>query len=182
MEKFRTGRLVARSWKIEDLPLAMELWGDPAVTALIDSRGKLSEAQIRQKLVAEIEREKSCGVQYWALFDRYNGDFVGCAGLRPWIYTPGDANFETGFHLVRRCWGKGFATEAARGALEYAWEKLRLPKVYAGHHPDNRASEKILKKLGFAFVEDVFYEPTGLMHPSYVRMAPTPGPDTSLST
>ena len=38
MEKFRTGRLAARSWQIEDLPLAMELWGDPAVTALIDSR------------------------------------------------------------------------------------------------------------------------------------------------
>jgi hypothetical protein len=37
-EKFRTERLVARPWQIEDLPLAMELWGDPAVTALIDSR------------------------------------------------------------------------------------------------------------------------------------------------
>jgi hypothetical protein len=41
-EKFRTERLVARSGQIEDLPLAMELWGDPAVTALIDSRGKLA--------------------------------------------------------------------------------------------------------------------------------------------
>src|SRR5205085_9777216 len=45
-EKFRTERLVARSWQVEDLPLAMELWGDPAVTALIDSRGKLTKAQI----------------------------------------------------------------------------------------------------------------------------------------
>jgi hypothetical protein len=57
MEKFRTGRLAARSWQIEDLPLAMELWGDPAVTALIDSRGKLTEAQVYEKLNAEIERE-----------------------------------------------------------------------------------------------------------------------------
>src|SRR5271167_1572997 len=39
-EKFRTERLVARPWQIEDLPLAMELRGDPAVTALIDSRCK----------------------------------------------------------------------------------------------------------------------------------------------
>jgi hypothetical protein len=45
-EKFRTERLVARSWQIEDLPLAMELWGDPAVTALIDSRGKLTKALV----------------------------------------------------------------------------------------------------------------------------------------
>jgi ribosomal-protein-alanine N-acetyltransferase len=77
MEKFRTGRLVARSWRTEDLPLAMELWGDPAVMALIDSRGKLTEAQVQEKLCAEIERERSGGVQYWALFDHRNGDFGG---------------------------------------------------------------------------------------------------------
>jgi RimJ/RimL family protein N-acetyltransferase len=181
MEKFRTGRLVARSWRIEDLPFAMELRGDPAVTALIDSRGKLTEAQVREKLYAEIERERSIGVQYWALFDHRNGDFVGCGGLRPWVYTPSEADFEVGFHLVKRCWGNGFGTEAALGALEYAWKKLQVSRVYAGHHPDNRASERILKKLGFEFIDNVFYKPTGLMHPSYVCIAPTPGPDTSTS-
>jgi [ribosomal protein S5]-alanine N-acetyltransferase len=183
MEKFRTGRLVARSWQIGDLPLAMELWGDPAVTALIDSRGRLTKAQVHEKLYAEIERERCSGVQYWALFDHRNGDFAGCGGLRPWVFTAAsEADFEMGFHLVKRCWGKGFGTEAAQGALEYAWEKLQLSKVYAGHHPDNRASEKILKRLGFEFIENVFYEPTGLMHPSYVCRAPTPSPDTSTST
>ena len=55
MEKFRTERLVARPWEIEDLPLAMELWGDPAVTALIDSRGILTGAQVQEKLYSEIE-------------------------------------------------------------------------------------------------------------------------------
>ncbi len=64
-----------------------------------------------------------------------------------------------GFHLVKRFWGKGFGTEAAQGALEYAREKLQLSKVYAGHHPDNRASEMILKKLGFQFIENVFTSP-----------------------
>jgi RimJ/RimL family protein N-acetyltransferase len=116
-----------------------------AVTALIDSRGKLTEAQVHEKLCSEIERERSSGVQYWALFDHRNGDFVGCGGLRPWGCTPSEADFEVGFHLVKRCWGKGFGTEAAQGALGYVWEKLQLSKVYAGHHPDNRASEKILK-------------------------------------
>jgi hypothetical protein len=55
-EKFRTERLVARSWRIEDLPFAMELWGDPAVTALIDSRGKLTYAQVGEKLRVESKR------------------------------------------------------------------------------------------------------------------------------
>jgi ribosomal-protein-alanine N-acetyltransferase len=167
-EKFRTERLAARSWQVEDLPFAMELWGDPAVTALIDSRGKLTEQQVQEKLSAEIDQERSTGVQYWALFNYSSGDFVGCGGLRPWVYTPDEPNFELGFHLVKRCWDKGFATEAALGVLNYSWEKLGLSKVYAGHHPDNRASQRILEKLGFKLVQNVFYEPTGLMHPSYV--------------
>jgi [ribosomal protein S5]-alanine N-acetyltransferase len=82
-ERFRTERLVARSWQIKDLPLAIELWGDPAVTALIDSRSKLSNAQVEEKLRAEIEHERLHGVQYWALFDHRNGGFVGCGWLRP---------------------------------------------------------------------------------------------------
>ena len=171
-EIFRTERLLARSWQIEDLSFAMELWGDPAVTALIDSRGKLSRQQVAEKLCAEIDRERSHGVQYWALFNHSTGDFVGCGGLRPWIYTPGEANLELGFHIVKRCWGKGLATEAALGVLNHGWEKLQLSKVYAGHHPANHASRRILKKLGFKFLENVFYEPTRLMHPSYVRARP----------
>jgi [ribosomal protein S5]-alanine N-acetyltransferase len=171
-EKFRTARLAARSWRADDLPFAMELWGDPRVTALIDSRGKLTEAQVEEKLRAEIDRERSEGVQYWALFDRTSGDFVGCGGLRRWVYTPAEANFELGFHLVKRCWGQGFATEAAQGALDYGWRELRLSKVYAGHHPDNHASQRILARLGFTFLETVFYAPTGLMHPSYVCTRP----------
>ena len=54
--------------------------------ALIDSRSKLTMAQVGERLCAEIEREKSGGVQYWALFDHRNGEFVGCGGLRPWLY------------------------------------------------------------------------------------------------
>ena len=152
----------------------MELWGDPAVTALIDSRGKLSNEQVQEKLHAEMERERSTGLQYWALFNRSDGEFVGCCGLRRWIYTPDEANFELGFHIVKRCWGQGFAMEAAQGALDYAWRGLRLSKVYAGHHPDNRTSRHILERLGFTFLETLFYAPTGLMHSSYVCKRPDP--------
>ena len=170
--RFRTRRLAARSWRVADLPFATELWGDPAVMALIDARGRLTAAEVEAKLRAEIERERAVGVQYWALFEQPGGGFVGCCGLRPWAYTPGEANFELGFHIVRRCWGRGFATEAAQGALNDGWRQLHLSKIYAGHHPDNRASQQILEKLRFTFLDSVFYEPTGRMHPSYVRHRP----------
>jgi [ribosomal protein S5]-alanine N-acetyltransferase len=152
----------------------MELWGDPAVMALIDARGRLTAAEVEEKLHAEIDRERAIGVQYWPLFERQGGGFVGCCGLRPWVYTPQESSFELGFHIVKRCWALGFATEAAEGALDYAWRQLRLPKLYAGHHPDNRASQQILENLGFTFLATVLYEPTGLLHPSYIRHRPEP--------
>ena len=100
-EKFRTERLVVRSWQIEDLSFAIELWGDPEVTALIDSRGQLTGQQVEEKLHAEIDRERSNGVQYWALFNHSSGDFVGCSGLRPWVYTPDEPSFELVLHRLR---------------------------------------------------------------------------------
>jgi len=175
-EKFRTARLVARSWRADDLPFAMELWGDPAVMALIDARGQLTADEVAEKLHAEIERERTAGVQYWALFEWRSGGFVGCCGLRVWVYTPGEmpeqANFEMGFHIAQRCWGRDFATEAAEGALDWGWRELRLSHIYEGHHPDNHASKHILERLGFTFLDNVFYEPTGLLHPSYICTRP----------
>jgi RimJ/RimL family protein N-acetyltransferase len=168
MQIFQTERLYARSWKASDLPFAIELWGDPEVTLLIDRRGQLSKDQIEKRLHAEIETQNRFGVQYWPLFEIKSEQFVGCCGLRPWASTPNEKNFELGFHIVKRHWGKGYATEAAKGAIKYGHDKLHLIKLYAGHHPQNASSKKILLKLGFQHIEDVFYEPTGLYHPSYI--------------
>jgi RimJ/RimL family protein N-acetyltransferase len=41
-------------------------------------------------------------------------------------------------------------------------------EIDAGHHPDNHASRHIVEKLGFTFLETVFYAPAGLLHPSYL--------------
>src|SRR5580700_11725154 len=89
-----------------------------------------------------------------------------------WFVARDAANFsfiQMAVSLLLMIFFIAVATEAALGILNYGWEKLRLSKVYAGHHPDNRASQRILEKLGFNLVQNVFYEPTGLMHPSYVR-------------
>lgn len=168
-EKFRTARLVARSWTADDLPFAQELWGTPEVMALIDVRGGLSRDEVAEKLRTEIEREAVHGVQYWAIFERDGGAVVGCGGLRPWQFTKGvEGELELGFHLVKRAWGKGYATEIAGGALRLARDQLGRTRAYAGHHPENHASRKVLERLGFRFLEFVFYPPTGLMHPAYV--------------
>jgi RimJ/RimL family protein N-acetyltransferase len=164
--KPRSRRLLFRSWRLEDVEHAIELWGDPRVTGLIDARGWLERAQVEERLRLEIALERRCGFQYWPMFLRETGEFVGCAGLRPRNLERGV--YEVGFHLCARFWGRGLASEAALAVMAFAFGRLGATALFAGHHPHNRASERVLYKLGFRHTHDEHYPPTGLMHPSYL--------------
>ena len=157
----RTERLVARTWRPEALGLACSLWGDERVTRLI-RRGGMSRDEVEARLRRELRSQEVEGFQYWPFF--LDGDFVGCCGLKR-VSEPCNC-VELGFHLRPEFWGRGLATEMARGALRRARE-LGLCRVYAGHHPGNAASRRLLEKLGFEFLQHSFFEPTGLMHPFY---------------
>jgi len=56
---------------------------------------------------------------------------------------------EIGYVVAREHWGRGVATAAARAALEWSFETLRLHRVEAIVHPDNVGSVRMVEKLGF---------------------------------
>ncbi len=58
-------------------------------------------------------------------------------------------NAEIGYWLGKKYWGRGLASEAVRLILKFAFEKLKLHKVYAGLFEENIASRKVLEKCGF---------------------------------
>lgn len=62
---------------------------------------------------------------------------------------------ELGYWLARDAWGRGFATEAARLAVGFAFTHLQLKELEAGHFVDNAASGRVLAKLGFAYTHTV---------------------------
>jgi [ribosomal protein S5]-alanine N-acetyltransferase len=166
-----SARLGFRCWTDDDLPLAMELWSDPDVTALIG--GPFTPEMVRARLAKEITQMQQYGVQYWPVFLLKNNQHIGCAGLRP--YRVEERVYELGFHLRRAFGGQGLAAEAARAVIDYAFGTLGVKALFAGHHPANEASQRLLLKLGFVRTHDELYPPTGLMHPSYLlRRNPTP--------
>ncbi|MBZ0288075.1 MAG: GNAT family N-acetyltransferase [Anaerolineae bacterium] len=156
-------RLGFRTWSADDGELAWGLWGDAEVTRLIG--GPFSEAQVQGRLLKEIATQAEHGIQYWPIFLLLTGEHVGCCGLRP--YEPDDRIYELGFHLRKAFWGQGYAAEAARAVIDYAFEVLDARGLFAGHNPANDASRQLLLKLGFQYTHDAFYPPTGRMHPSY---------------
>lgn len=162
-----TTRLYFRTWSESDLGLALALWGDPVVTEWIG--GPFSEAEVRERLARETASQAAHGIQYWPIFLRSTDEHVGCCGLRP--YRPEERIYELGFHLRPQHWGQGYATEAARAAIAHAFDTLHATALFAGHHPQNTASRRLLEKLGFQYTHAELYPPTGLEHPSYLLTA-----------
>lgn len=161
----QTERIGFSRWTAADTELAHILWGNRDVTQYISASGGFSEEEITERLRREVDSQQRVHMQYWPIFLLSNDAFIGCCGLRP--YAPEDGVYEIGFHLCPDYWGQGLGTEAAKAVIGYAFQTLKAKELFAGHHPDNAGSAGMLKKLGFRYTQDVFYEPTGLYHPSY---------------
>lgn len=159
----KANRIGFSKWLLNDIALAQLLWGDPQVTQYICASGKFTAKDIDDRLNTEIFNESKYHVQYWPFFDLATDDFIGCCGLRP----HGIQEYEMGFHLRPCFWGYGYGQEAAIAVINYAFSTLHARKLFAGHNPNNIRSQRLLKKLGFAYIGDVFYAPTGVNHPSY---------------
>ncbi len=165
MNYFLTSAVLGfRCWRVEDLPLAMELWGDSRVSQYIG--GPFSAEIVSSRLLREIAQEQEFGMQYWPFFLLEGGRHAGCAGLRP--YRAQERIYEIGIHLRQEYWGRGLAQEAARSLIDYGFDKVGAAALFAGHHPQNEASRRLLLKLGFVYTHEEFYPPTGRLHPSYL--------------
>ena len=158
-----TSRLGFSYWSETDLPLARMLWGDAEVTRYICAHGAFTEEEIIAKLKNEISNLQNHGTQYFPIFDLATDEFVGCCGVHFF-----DGRYELGYHLRPTFWGRAYAEEAAKAAMEY-FSARKNDTLYAGHHPAHAASAHILKKLGFEQFRTVYYEPTGLQHPLYTK-------------
>lgn len=70
---------------------------------------------------------------------------IGIVGL---ALDPESSAAELSYWIGVPFWGKGYATEAARGVLAYGFDVLELNKVYATTLGTNQGSCRVLEKLG----------------------------------
>jgi ribosomal-protein-alanine N-acetyltransferase len=76
-------------------------------------------------------------------------------------YMPKNPDFlDLAYFVHPNCQGKGIATEAAKGMIDYAIKEFGADKVVATAHPDNKASQKVLERMGFAFTGATSVEST----------------------
>ena len=151
----RTSRLTFRSWTEHDTALAQALWCDPEVTRYFG--GAMTHEDAIARLHAERDRERRLGFQYWPMFLRETGEFVGCAGLRPWQMDAGTT--EAGVHIMRSMWGLRLGEEGLVATLTHGFDTLNLPLIVAGHGLEHTNSQKLLERVGFRYTHNINWGP-----------------------
>lgn len=141
----RTKRLTLRPGWIEDAPdLAHAIAHWPVVRNL----GRAPWPYAPGDAEAFLRQTTSTARAATFLICARDGDaapIIGAVGYGPRA-EHGDA--ELGYWLTPGAWGRGYATEAARAAIEVA-RTMGVPRLRAGHYLDNPASGRVLRKLGF---------------------------------
>jgi ribosomal-protein-alanine N-acetyltransferase len=141
-----TERLILRQFSPDDAPEVQRLAGDRAVASTTQTiphpyQDGVAEAWIATHAPA-FERGESVS---FAVVRREAGQLVGAIGLR---LAPQHERAELGYWIGVPYWNQGYATEAARAVITYAFQTLGLNKVYAQHLTRNPASGRVMQKAG----------------------------------
>ena len=144
-DTFTTARLRLRRPMVSDGPAVFEYGSDPEVARYMDWP-ILTDPQDAIRNAERAIRRWDAGEEYaWRLTVRPDDTPMGTVAC-----TIDGAQAQFGFLLARRLWGKGYATEAARAVFDWLMSVNMLTRIQATCDIDNRASARVLEKLGMA--------------------------------
>lgn len=146
----RTKRLILRPWEESDLEPFAQLNADPRVREYFPGILSREESDASVKLASNhIEK---CGWGFWAASLIQTGEFIGFIGLEDVNFSAPFNEFtpavEIGWRLAFNHWGKGYATEGARGALQYGFDYLKLDEIVSFTTLKNMRSRHVMEKIG----------------------------------
>ncbi|MCQ1836918.1 GNAT family N-acetyltransferase [Neorhizobium galegae] len=146
----KTERLVLRPTTGADAGRGFEIQSDWEVTRMLRMAAFPPDLPATETWFADHEREWLAGEACRFAVD-VEGRMIGLVD----IDEIADGEGELGYWFERAAWGSGYASEAARAAIRFAFEGIGLSVLKSGHAQDNPASGRILVKLGFRHLDTV---------------------------
>jgi RimJ/RimL family protein N-acetyltransferase len=154
-----TPRLRLRPLEASDAQPFMEIHQDPDVIKYVLQGAAPGGITVAWRNIAMmIGHWHLRGYGPWAVTEKATGDVIGRVGL----WNPeGWPGIELGWIVRRSHWNNGFATEAARAALEWSWDNVDTDHIISVIQPDNARSIRVAEKIGECFERaDVLNETT----------------------
>ncbi|WP_175525717.1 GNAT family N-acetyltransferase [Bosea sp. OK403] len=150
LPELKTARLALRPRQLADLDAIAMMNADPEVMRYIAPIG--DPAMGRDGIAARSFAHLARGLGYWSVFpamqanDVLDAELIGYVGLIP----DGEVQqVQLSYRFAARHWGKGHGFEAVSRLLGHGFETLALPEIVIVTHPQNAASLRLAKKLGF---------------------------------
>src|SRR5690554_2022878 len=155
-----TERLILREILPTDIDGLFELDSDPEVHKYLGNKPVTNKIQIAHMISFIRQQYIDNGIGRWAMIEKGTNNFIGWSGLKlEKVKINNHINYyDLRYRLLRKHWGKGFATESAIVSLDYAFNKLHLKEVNAAANCENVGSNKILQKIGMNLIETFYYE------------------------
>lgn len=144
---FKSERLGFRKWNSEDLPKMAEINSDQRVMEFFPAVQSVKETEVFIHRMQDSLQKK--GYCYYAVDRLDQKELIGFIGLMDKTF---EAEFtpciDIGWRLSPNAWNLGFATEGAKRCLEYAFNDLKIEKIYSMAPVVNQKSEQVMKKIG----------------------------------
>lgn len=148
--EFQTERLVLRRWRPADRAPFAALNADPIVMEHFPAPLTGEESDRVADRIDETFRDRGFGL--WAVEVPGEAEFIGFVGLSvPRYRTRFTPCVEIGWRLAAAWWGRGYATEAARGALRQGFEKVGLAEIVSFTAVINTRSRRVMERIGMTY-------------------------------
>lgn len=156
MSKFilETERLLLREISHSDRDDLLQIWGDAEAMRLFPKT--LNEQEMTEWIDRNLTRYERYGHGVWAVILKETQQFVGDCGLVI-QEVDGAEELEVGYHFKPSFWGHGFAAEAARGCMDYAFNQLNAPRVISMIRPENLPSRRVAERNGLKIEKEIFW-------------------------
>lgn len=156
--EFDTERLRLRQWCAADRAPFAALNADPRVMEFCPAPLSLAESDALADRCQMLIAERGWG--FWAVETKRAQEFIGFVGLHiPSPELPFSPCVEVGWRLGANHWGQGFATEAARAALNIGFNRLELPEILSFTAVKNLRSSAVMDRLGMQRADTTFEHP-----------------------
>jgi RimJ/RimL family protein N-acetyltransferase len=152
-----TDRLILRTWKPNDIPLMAAISSDPLVMKHFPA---IQDITATQTLINRVnEHYATFGYALYAVETKDTHAFIGFVGLNhpsfeiPHFHPKNLPIVEIGWRLSSQQWRKGYATEAAKAVLHYAFTVLNLDEIISFTVVANTKSRRVMEKIGLRHSE-----------------------------
>ncbi|WP_428229808.1 GNAT family N-acetyltransferase [Flavobacterium sp.] len=159
-EPIETERLILRELVLSDADGMFELDSNPNVHLFLGNKPVKNVEQSVDQIKNIQQQYKDLGTGRWAVVLKETNEFLGWSGIK---FITNEINnhkdfYEIGYRFIEKHWGKGYATEAGKAFVDYAFDVIKVDALYAYADAGNEGSRKILEKLGFRYVNSFEYE------------------------